>query len=873
MTTPAAEPDLLLLDYGQLPQRVRVKTHGTDPLAVGPPMQFLNPKRSPEEVRRLASGDQQDASEMRLRVAQAKHLVSGAARRRRRAVQVLEQLDLGYPVQIPGGGSIIGFRLFRGARMPPKGLASPEAGWAVEPAAPVASPPGMVQSAASLASASLDARSARLAALGQPSESSSEDSSGPDDDPFGVLDAWADQHGDGENQGWRGVADSAELAATRGPTGTLASKTLRRAGGELLQPLQITNMLGAGQPAWLGKGRSAAGWQNFVTVRAPYTSARVDGSGGLAVAWKSVVAPSSAAKPVGSRECSRGPCIRAPLLSSGATPSSRDYQDGGSLPGSRASRRWSSVSTRVYDGPRPPARSWYAELGGSDALRMASALRDSVAMATRQLEEKRRLLAQLETAPEDARHRMRFLRDDVQHRERLLAQRMQELAARGFPLSELERAPGRAHSAGVGASVRQSPGLPLAAGASLGRAHTSRQSTACPGAGAMADSCARGAARPASLGRRRPALMVSYKAVETVDELPSTVSIPQPSAPRPFSSRLDGVGSAVPVLVEAPDIASTLFSAVDDLAASSGLTAAHTGPSRWLAPASEPGGEAYDSGRFTRLSASKRLPAMAGTASRGPPAAPPEPFRDSAVPAGQAHGTGDAEAGQLAASDGEHARQGDPSERVEIRQASAGADLQIFPAEADFGSIRVGTEYAFPLQVRNSLAAPRRIRVRQLEAEGAAQSRATHSLRARYRSDVVPGGRRTDVIILLLARTPGPVTGSCVIEGESGARVAFRVPIRAEALAKQEFAAAAEAASGLDQQVLAAAAEDLRPMNLSRAGDLVLGAGHDAGASVQSVTGVSPGPGPSPFAASSRSPAAAGLPWTNISPYDAGRNV
>lgn len=861
---PSSEPDLLLLDYGQLPQRVRVKTHGSDPLAVGPPMQFLKSKRSPEEVMKLASADQQDTGEMRLQLAQARQLVSGAARRRRRAVQVLEQLDLGYPVQIPGGGSIIGFRLFRGGRMLPRGLAGPETGWVADPAARTGSPKALVQPAASLASSSFDARSARLAALGQSSESSSGESSGSDDDPFGIVDTWADQYGDHETSVSRDAMDGGDLTATRAPAGALASKSLRRSGGELLQPLQITNTLGPGQPAWLGKGRSAAGWQHFVTIRAPFSSARVNSAGGLSVAWKSTVVPSATAKPTSSRGGSRLTKRKLPRASPPAESQAETWMQTGGSVATRSSRRWSDVPSRLHAGPRPPARSWYAELGGSDALQMASALRESISMAKTQLAEKRRLLARLDSAPGDAQHRMPFLRDDVRHRERLLAQKILELEARGYPVADLDRASQHASAAGIGGAAAGTSRLQPSAARQAGRGSSIGQNSLRREASAGAQT----AGRPGSLGRQRPALMVSYKAVETVDELPSTVAIPNSNTPRPFSSRLHATGTAIPVLVEAPDVASALFSAVDDLAAASGLPAAHIAPARWLAPV---GTRSGDSGRRAQSAASgRRLPAASVGASPllPPPDTTNEPSAAPATSASQAVGSGaSSSASQLRPDLG----QGNPvepsDEHVDVVAASRGTDLQIFPPEADFGSVRVGTEYAFPVQVRNGLADPRRIRIRQLETEGSSQSRATHSLRARYKSSVLPGGRRTDVIILLMANTPGPVAATCVIEGESGARIAYRVPIRAEALSKREFAAAAETASGLDQQVLAAAAEDLRPMNLSRAGDIVLGAGHDTGASVQSVTGISPGPGPSPFAASTRSPAVGGLPWSSVSPY------
>ena len=171
--------------------------------------------------------------------------------------------------------------------------------------------------------------------------------------------------------------------------------------------------------------------------------------------------------------------------------------------------------------------------------------------------------------------------------------------------------------------------------------------------------------------------------------------------------------------------------------------------------------------------------------------------------------------------------------------------LELFPSAANFGWIRAGVEYAFPIQVRNVRSAPRRVRVVQLVPSSSGTTVADFTLRVRYRSSVVPAGRRADIIILLLAHGPGNFHGSCEIHAE-GDDVGFSVPIQAKILSPLDFAAQAASATGFHADILRCAAEDLRPLDITRPGDLVLATGHTDGttwrrvheATIQSSPGV-----------------------------------
>lgn len=119
--------------------------------------------------------------------------------------------------------------------------------------------------------------------------------------------------------------------------------------------------------------------------------------------------------------------------------------------------------------------------------------------------------------------------------------------------------------------------------------------------------------------------------------------------------------------------------------------------------------------------------------------------------------------------------------------------LLIKPAHADFGMLRIGVEYCFPIGVRNLAPVGRRFRVRELVSLNLHQQ---VSLRVRFKGRPIPAGSRLDLMLLVCAEQPCRFEGRCVVEVE-GEPAPTVIPINARFLNATAFQdAAAQAGYG-----------------------------------------------------------------------------
>jgi hypothetical protein len=761
----------MLYEYGSLPSRLYRQKDVVDKLALGPEMNFRGVVRSggAEQVEQKESADA-----MMARVKLDRQFVSGAARRRRRAVQVLEQLDLGHPVQVPGGGALVGFRLFRGARLRYDG-ALPGAGLS-----------------GSNNGRQLDQISSRIQAL----EEEGSDSSGD------------------------------EYVAPEGG----AAPSRPREPVVLLSPINISTQLSMDHPAWLGKGRSANHAESFVTIQAPFLSHRVGPVKGIATGCPLRVLPAAMAtamvRTTGlSRTPISPPDYRLPSGGGLAEMSIRDADpatEGNATQRVKFPSKQSHSQARWKEGPRGVSHSWYRELGGTEELRAAKAWVEALERAREQLQVKQRLLREASAGPdkEVQLKRLHYLVEDVRLRQQWLLDKEAAVQRRGYQGVREAALPSPARKAVTTVSIPSEANqigkmVHRDAGNTGSRFVRSKSS---PDASATYN----GTSLTAAFGQGVGTATNSRMRIEFSDQ--DGDSSPEREAKSSF--RVLPAQS----VDQAPDIflpdregpAVTRQSLGSRSKAHAGVTYREDA---LLLEESRPavsqrrhnGNVRYE---FVDEDIDITDPLVSSTHALGGEPVVRRARRLTLPPAPVASV---AEKGGNAALSRSSRQPGSMGEATWHDYVSA--PLEIYPPTANFGVIRAGMEYVFPVQVRNTRGFPRRATVRQLYWEGSLPNAPV--LRARLPHEPIPGGKRFDVCLVLMASSVGTFEGVCDLEAE-GEDCVFRIEIRAVVLSKHQFAVEVCKVTGMDPAMLEAAAETGRPIDMDTAKDTVMTAGHAA---------------------------------------------